>query len=167
MISVEEGDSTIIPVHNAYNQGLYKDALDHFAKAIEIASDVQEELYPHLLICRRVLAISKDYRDGLYDESIIRWKSSFLRRFRKSPDMMLRCKYCGHYTEYISPNNGWGWTGNQCHRCRRDYPMPDFLCDSIDGQAYIYYRGAVSDPTFYREFEDVFDVEEPSNWRTR
>ena len=167
VISTEEGNRTIIPGHNAYNQGLYEEALDHFARAIDIAPKIEEELYPHLLICRRVMGISKDYQDGLYDESVNRWKSSFLRRFRKSPPLKLRCKYCGHCTDYISPNNGWGWAGNQCYRCGREYPMPDFLWDSIEGQAYIYYRGSVSEPEFYREFEEVFDVEEPSEWRKR
>ena len=163
-LSAEEGNKTIVPGHNAYNRGLYEEALEHFSKAIKLAPGVEEELCPHLLICRRIMGIAKDYRDGLYDESVNRWKSSFLRRFRKSPSLNLRCKYCGHYTQYISPNNGWGWAGNQCHRCGREYPMPDFLWDSIDGQAYIYYRGSVSEPEFYLAFEEVFDVGEPSNW---
>ena len=66
VISAEEGNTTIIPGHNAYNQGLYEEALGHFARAIEIAPEIEEELYPHLLICRRVIGISKDYQDGLY-----------------------------------------------------------------------------------------------------
>ena len=160
----EEASNTIvIPGANAYNQGLYEEALERFSEAIEIAPNVEEELYPHLLICRRISGISMDDRDDRYKESVNRWESSFFRRFRKSPPREIRCKYCGHYTDFIHPNNGWGWSGNKCRRCSREYPTPDFLWDSIDGQAYIYYRGSVSEPEFYREFEQIFDVQESSN----
>ena len=40
--------------------------------------------------------------------------------------------------------------------------MPDFVWDSLDGQAYIYYRRSVSEEQFYREFEELFDVENPN-----
>ena len=160
-ISEDAAERTIAPGYFAYNAGRYEEALELFARAIKIAPNVEEELYPHLIVCRRVISMSKDYQDGFYEESLNRWKSSFLRRFRKSPPLKLRCKYCGHYTEYISPNNGWGWAGNKCHRCGREYPMPDFLWDSIDGQAYIYYRRSVSEQKFYREFEEIFYVAEP------
>ena len=161
VMSEEEGNTIVIPGVNAYNHGLYEEASEHFARAIEIAPDVEGELYPHLLICHRIMSMSRDYWDGRYEESVNRWKSSFLRRFRKSPRRQTRCKYCCHYTDFIHPNNGWGWSGNECRRCGRQYPMPDFLWDSIDGQGYIYYRGSVSEPEFYREFEAAFDVEEP------
>ena len=159
--AIQEEGKTIVRGHAAYNQGLYEEALEYFTEAMEITPNIEEELYPHLLICRRIMGIPKDYQDGLYDESVRHWESSFLRRFRKSPPLEMRCKYCGHYTGYISPNEGWGWSGNQCRRCHREYPMPDFLWDSIDGQAYIYYRGSVAEPEFYLEFERIFDVEEP------
>ena len=163
VISDEEVNRTLALGHNAYNSGKYEDALTHFEEAIEIAPSIEEELYPHLIICRRVLRIEKDYRDALYEERLYRWESSLFRRFRKSPELQIRCKYCGHYTEFIHPNDGWGWSGNQCYRCAREYPMPDFLWDSLDGQAYIYYRRAASGWKFYREFEQMFDVEEPHN----
>ena len=164
----EKSNATVIPGANAYNQGLYEDALEHFSKAMNIAPDVREELYPHWIVCRRVMdeiRLHKDNLDGHYDESVDRWKHSFLQRFRKPPSRQVHCKYCGHYTDFIHPNDGWGWSGNQCRRCGRQYPMPDFLWDSIDGQGYIYYRGSVSEPEFYRDFEAAFDVEEPYNWR--
>jgi hypothetical protein len=43
--------------------------------------------------------------------------------------------------------------------------MPDFILDSLDGQAHIYYLGsayiggAISLGPFYREFEQNYDVD--------
>lgn len=74
--------------------------------------------------------------------------------------MKLRCKFCGHFTSYFDPDEGFAYIGgNNCENCGRGYPMPDFAWDGIDGQAYIYYRNSVTEPEFYREFEAQFDVE--------
>jgi hypothetical protein len=65
-----------------------------------------------------------------------------------------RCKYCGHYTGYRSPDEGDAYMGtNNCEICGRGYPMPSARWDTDWGQSYIYQRGSVSDPEFYKEFE--------------
>ena len=129
---------------------------------MEIASAIEGDIYPYLIICQRVLCIEKDYEDGRYEERLSRWESSLFRRFRASPQMKIRCKYCGHHTRYIDPNEGLAYLGtNNCDRCGRGYRTPDFLWDSLDGQAYIYYRRSVSEEEFYKKFEELFDVEQP------
>ncbi|MFA5166982.1 MAG: hypothetical protein WC530_00470 [Candidatus Omnitrophota bacterium] len=66
----------------------------------------------------------------------------------------LRCKHCGHYTGYRSPDEGDAYMGtNNCEICGRGYPMPSARWDTDWGQSYIYQRGSVSDPEFYKEFE--------------
>lgn len=45
--------------------------------------------------------------------------------------------------------------------CGRSYPTPDFVWDRLDGQAYVYYPRSVPEGEFYREFGDLFAVEEP------
>ena len=71
----------------------------------------------------------------------------------------VRCKYCGHYTSYIGPDTGFAYMdGNNCEVCNRGYPVPTIYWDNIDGQAYIYYRGSVTDDDFYNDFERKHDV---------
>jgi hypothetical protein len=66
----------------------------------------------------------------------------------------LKCKYCGHYTNYIPPNEGLAYLeSNNCGICGRGYPMPSIHWDSDWGQTYIYERGSVSEKKFYKEFE--------------
>ena len=54
----------------------------------------------------------------------------------------LKCKYCGHYTNNVSPNEGPAYLGcNNCEHCGRGYPMPSIGWDSDLGQTYIYEQG--------------------------
>lgn len=67
----------------------------------------------------------------------------------------LRCKYCGHYTNYTDPNEGYAYMGsNNCDVCGRGYPMPSGMWDTDWGKSYIYERGSVTEPEFYREWEE-------------
>lgn len=157
-------DRTVIPGVNAYNYGRYEEAWEHFSHAIALAPAVEEDLYPHLTICRRVLDTPKDNEDRHYEEQIRRWKSVVppFRWVLKRPVNKLRCKYCGHYTPYVDPMAGLAYLGtNNCQKCGRGYPTPDFVWDSLDGQAYTYYRRSVREQAFYQEFEEVFEVEQP------
>lgn len=66
----------------------------------------------------------------------------------------LRCKYCGHYTNYIAPDDDVAYLGNNnCSNCGRGYPMPSCYWDTESGQKYMYERRSVTDPEFYVEFE--------------
>ncbi len=67
----------------------------------------------------------------------------------------VKCKYCGHYTGYINPNEDYAYLGgNNCSVCGRGYPMPSISWDTNWGQTYIYERGSVTEPIFYAEFEE-------------
>lgn len=67
----------------------------------------------------------------------------------------VRCKYCGHYTHYIAPNEGFAYMdSNNCSVCNRGYPMPSMMWDTDWGRAYMYERGSVTEPEFYREWEE-------------
>ena len=70
---------------------------------------------------------------------------------------LVRCKYCGHYTRHINPNEptfGFADTNN-CSECNRMYPMPDFNWDGWDGLDYIEKRHSVPDEQFYKEYAEL------------
>ncbi|MHB8405788.1 MAG: hypothetical protein ACYDCJ_10235 [Gammaproteobacteria bacterium] len=159
-----EGDGILIPGVNAYNTGKYEDAIKWFITVASLHSELQMELQPHIDACKRVIGTAKDGKDRLYEEKLAEWerKPSFLKRLFKSTTPQLRCKYCGHYTPYVDPLEGLAYLGtNNCSRCGRGYPMPDFSWDGLDGQAYIYYRHSVTEDVFYDEFEERYEVLTP------
>lgn len=61
---------------------------------------------------------------------------------------LIRCKYCGHYTYYINPNEQ---TDNYCCNCREMYPAPDFFWDGWNGFDYIINRPSHLNKAFYEE----------------
>ena len=163
LMSKDDGNRTIIPGVNAYNYGKYKEALKWFNEAISICPQVKKELFPHIEICTRVISTNNDTGDFEYEKEISQWqkKPYLIKRLfpNNSPLLKIKCKYCGHYTMYIDPNCGFAYFGqNNCLKCGRGYPAPDFSWDGIDGQAYIYYRRSVTENSFYEEFENKYDV---------
>lgn len=164
----DRANVVVIPAINAYNTGQYDEALTRFDEALRACPATQPDLAPHVEICRRVVGTRLGAEDHVYLAKTRDWNSMFpVRRWLikliasdMEPDFRLRCKYCGHYTPYIDPNEGLAYFGtNNCHKCGRGYPIPDFVWDSVEGQGYIYYRGSVSsEEPFYREFESRFEV---------
>src|SRR5664280_204981 len=129
----------IIPGVNAYNQGDYERALSHFVGSVTEVPAFKEELRPHIRICNRVIHTILSSGDIAYREACAEWDKLpfFIKWSRKAPSLKLRCKYCGHFTAYLDPNEGLAYLGgNNCENCGRSYPMPDFAWDGIDGQAY-------------------------------
>lgn len=164
----ENADHVVLPGVNAYNTGNYIDALRHYEEAARLFPVIREEIAPHMEFCRRVLSVTLDEHDHEYDLLLAQWrrKPRLLRwilekiRSRSVPILQLRCKWCGHFTQFVDPSSGWAYmNGNNCTRCGRGYPMPDFGWDGLDGQAYSYYRGSVTKPVFYQEFEEKYDVD--------
>ena len=157
----DEGNTVVIPGVNAYNCGEYEEALKLFHKAVVLHQELSPELQPHIDACKRVMNTLKDNRDHEYEEKWSEWerKPRLFRFFSKPPIYQIRCKYCGHYTPYLDPLDGLAYLGtNNCARCGRGYPAPDFAWDGLDGQAYIYYRGSVKEDVFYTEFEQRYQV---------
>ncbi len=160
----DEGDKVVIPGVNAYNCGEYEEALKWFTKAVSLHRGLQMELQPHIDACKRVIGTAKDGKDLLYEKKSAEWerKPALFRKLLTPPKPQLRCKYCGHYTLYVDPLEGLAYLGtNNCDRCGRGYPMPDFSWDGLDGQAYIYYRHSVTEDVFYDEFEQRYEVLTP------
>ncbi|MCH7887029.1 MAG: tetratricopeptide repeat protein [Candidatus Marinimicrobia bacterium] len=74
----------------------------------------------------------------------------------------LRCKYCGHYTQYIDPEEptfGASVGENFCSVCNRSYPMPNSFWDSWEGLHNMYSRHSVYEAEFYEEYERLRDTE--------
>jgi hypothetical protein len=159
-IDEASANHNIIPGVNAYNQGDYEGARSHFLKSVNEVPAFEEDLQPHINVCERVIQSVLSPADITYRDACSKWERYpfFIRWFKEAPPP--RCKYCGHFTAYLDPNEGLAYLGsNNCEICGRGYPMPDFAWDGIDGQAYIYYRNSVREADFYREFETQFDVE--------
>jgi hypothetical protein len=160
-IGSEAGNKFVLPAINAYNTADYEAALAHFMESANRYPVISEEIRPHLLICERVLTAIPTPEDVQYRESFARWERlpKLFKIFVRTPVFKIRCKYCGHYTLYIHPEEGFAYFGtNNCQICDRGYPAPDFAWDGVDGQAYIYYRHSVTEPEFYKEFEREYDV---------
>lgn len=156
-----DADELIIPGANAYQVANYGAALRWFNKAVERYPELIDQLHPYIDTCERVLATEKTRDDRFYESEVAAWgkKSTFAKKFSSAPMAKVRCKHCGHYTPYIDPNSGLAYLGtNNCQQCGRGYPVPDFVWDGVDGQAYIYYRHSVKEDVFYREFEERYDV---------
>lgn len=80
----------------------------------------------------------------------------FMKKFIIS-DNLIRCKYCGKYTPYINPNEPtYGFmNNNNCSKCGRMYPIPDFYWDGWEGLEYIEHRHSVPDEKFYKEYQEL------------
>ena len=157
----EVGNRLVIPGINAYNTAKYENALNLFSEATCEFTQLIDELEPHIHICRRVVSAEKSPEDRAYLDQVKKWEktSRLVKLFAKAPMLKVRCKYCGHFTPYIDPNQGFAYLdANNCQVCGRGYPAPDFAWDGVDGQAYIYYRHSVTEPQFYSEFEEQYDV---------
>jgi hypothetical protein len=156
----DEANRLVLPGINAYNFADYESALGYFVEAVKHHPEISEELRPHIRICQRVLATVLSRDDISYRDVFTKWERAprLLRYFRGTPVFKVRCKYCGHYTPYIDPEDGLAYfNSNNCGLCGRGYPVPNFAWDGLDGQAYIYYRHSVTEPEFYKEFEEEYD----------
>ena len=79
-----------------------------------------------------------------------------MNKFNSSKDLV-RCKYCGHYTSYINPNEptfGFANT-NSCEHCGRMYAMPTLQWDCWEGLDYMEKRHSVPDKEFYSEYNKL------------
>jgi len=165
---------------NKYNQGEYEDALKCFNNVTDTYPSLIIELEPFIDICNRVVKTIKSGKDLLYEaykKDMMKWHSrSFLYKLlhrKEKPifqfglleSVLVRCKYCGHYTSYKHPYDGFecmhkvkSFLSNSCKICERSYSAPSTDWDNIDGQAYIYYRHSVSEEVFYDEFEKKYNL---------
>lgn len=160
---------------NEYNRGNYEKTSACLSQIIKTNPAIADELEPFQEICFRVLSCEKNDTDLLYEkyiDDLKNWKRKSLMyklyNRKKKPNFQtglmknsvkIRCKHCGHYTSYISPNAGFAYFGsNNCEVCDRGYPVPSVDWDNIDGQAYIFYRGSVTEKEFYDDFERKHSV---------
>jgi hypothetical protein len=87
----------------------------------------------------------------------------FMKKFTFSLGL-IRCKYCGHYTQYINPNDPtFGFiNNNNCSKCNRMYPVPNFYWDGWEGLEYMENRHSVPEKEFYeecRKLKEIFSKE--------
>jgi len=146
----------------AYDLGFYTQALQCLKMSLRKIPALEPRVFYYVRVCERVLAVSLtppelDYERGLEKyRDAPKWK----RALMKSPEVLVRCKWCGHYTTYIHPyvpTFGFAIEANGCRNCGRMYPMPSWIWDSPDGRIYSYYRMSFSDEAFYEEFEQDYD----------
>lgn len=165
---------------NTYNRGEYEDALECFNRVANAHHSLMIELGPFIDICNRVIKTIKSRKDLIYEaykKDMMMWHSRpFLYKLfhrKEKPtfqfglfeSVLARCKYCGHYTSYKHPYDGFEYMhkvksplSNSCKICERSYPAPSTDWDNIDGQAYIYYRHSVLEEVFYDEFEKKYNL---------
>lgn len=131
---------------NLYEVGQYSAALDCIKKLIKLLPALEPFLFYYKKICSRVLAVQPYRNDIEYEINLEREqsKSRLAKAFKPNNlEARLRCKWCGHYTRYVDPNEatfGFALSSNMCNVCGHMYPMPSWMWDSPDGRAYSYYR---------------------------
>lgn len=134
-----------------YEMGAYEKALLIFQKSILAFPETKNQLEVFMKICVNVIKKSG------YKENIINVDS-----FGKQPltGKNIRCKWCGTTIKYIDPNQsiyGFMPQNNSCSSCKRSYPMPSIMWDSVEGLAYSYYRGSFPEVKFYKDYETDFN----------
>jgi len=167
LVGDPDGDRLLMPGVRSYTDADYEVARGWFRRCIDAHPEIEGELSTQLAFCERVLAVVLDQRDIEHLE-VERGRGRRLARvFRRgSVTDQVRCKWCGHYTPYVDPGEGFGYlNSNNCERCGWSYPAPHFLWDSLDGLAYSYYRGSMGERGFYDWFEENFRVENKTTWR--
>jgi hypothetical protein len=80
----------------------------------------------------------------------------FMKKFTVSKGL-IRCKYCGRNTYYIDPDEStYGYmNNNNCNKCGRMYPVPDFYWDGWEGLDEMEKRHSVPDEKFYSEYNEL------------
>lgn len=148
---------------DAYDGGDYSRALIGFER-LQSGCSVRTCFSPYVTVCKRVLSMPIHRHDlATHRRFIILNKLALFGKIVGSLTVPLRrCKWCGRYTQKVSPDvplKGLGQVANKCRCCGREYPMPSFIWDSDDGRAYSYFRRSFSDRDWYSEFASEFDIQ--------
>lgn len=131
---------------DAYRTGRYEEALGFFRRHVEEHPAAMEALFTLVWTCERVVAVTPDDLDLERRRIEEQWsqasslRRSWLRARGRKPGRFMRCKWCGHYTEWRHPNGN--DFENYCHRCGAKYPAPDIEWDDCGGMAYSEGRGS-------------------------
>ena len=149
----------MVPLVWAYNEGRYEVALGYISAVIKEEPEAERQLGIHAWLCRRVLALELDETDLATRERQERRTRGLRRLVGGTAELRIRCKWCGHLTPYIPPNEGFAYLGgNSCDRCGSGYPAPDFGWDSMQGMAYSAGRGSWGEwSTPKRLWNEYFD----------
>jgi ribosomal protein L44E len=147
-----------------YEHGEYKEALDYLNKSLERFPNLEPYIFYYIKVCKHVLSIPLTKEERQYEVEFNRYISrlrslpKWLRWTVKKIDILVRCKWCGKYTQYIDPNTPtFGFTNdNCCMHCDGMYPMPSWMWDSPDGRAYSYYRQSFPLGDGGKQFYDEF-----------
>jgi len=141
------------------NYGL---ALNNLQKALSAAKKLYPLIFYYIRICEHIVSTPLTIEDISYEKYSEKYNKypKWIRWIYPKPKNLMRCKWCGRYTDYIYPNvptYGFMKGENSCTFCGRMYPMPSWLWDSPDGRAYSYFRGSFNGEEFYWEFEKDYD----------
>ena len=148
---------------DAYNGGWYRKALKYLDMSLERLPELEPYIFYYIRVCKRVLSIPLTEAEKQYEVEFDRYISrirslpKWLRWIVPRMEILLRCKWCGRYTQYIDPNTptyGFSTSSNCCSSCDAMYPMPSWMWDSPDGRSYSYYRMSFSpeNKQFYNDF---------------
>jgi hypothetical protein len=134
----EAGRRWLVPAVWAYQDGRYEEALDYLADVFAAAPEVEPTLSIYRWTCERVLATPSSEGDLAKRQRHEEWEQlAPWRRWRQEePAVLIRCKWCGHLTAWISPHHPSFFGRNACGECESHYPAPDFGWDSLRGMAY-------------------------------
>lgn len=148
----------------AYEAGWYARARSSLLWSIRRIPEVEPLVSYYLRICDRTLEspLTEEEIDYTFARERYRALPAWLRIIeRRGAPARMQCKWCGRFTEWVSPDRptfGFDSHQNSCTQCGQMYPMPSWVWDSPEGRAYSYYRGSFGgDHPFYEEFERDYD----------
>lgn len=115
----------------AYNRGAYEVAYAGLRHVVDEHPDALGSLFSVLYTCERVIAARPDVADLPYlNRSVVLptsiWNRARLRLGLAGDIGPTRCKWCGHYTPWVDPNDDF----NRCRRCSEKYPSPNWFWDT-------------------------------------
>lgn len=160
---------------DAYNGGWYEKSLKFLKKSLKKAPKLEPQVFYYIRVCERVLDHHLSEEEIVYKYKLSKYLDrkftlpKWLQWIVPDIEYKVRCKWCGKYTTFVSPNdNSFGFIAggnNSCRLCGVSYPAPSWMWDSPDGRAYSYYRKSFpigkGGKQFYDEFLDDYEPNPP------
>ncbi len=146
--------------NESYTNGNYFNSLTLYNKVSNQFPVLNESLFYYMRCCDRVKSIPLLDKELQIDKLLKHLDYDLEKLSQELETFIIRCKWCGRYTEYIDPDEptfGLMTYSNSCQYCNRMYPTPSLVWDSPDGRAYSYFRGSFIEDDFYFEFEEDYE----------
>ena len=125
----------------AYDRGEYEAAYMGLRRVVDESPDALRACFSLLYTCERVMQTPPDDGDlpHVARGRLRRAVAALRRAMNYGRPEFVRCKWCGHYTKYVNPDDD---LRNSCGRCDAKYPAPSWIYDGPYMMAHSEGRGS-------------------------